>query len=369
MIDKKYFIKSTISFILIVVLFCTFLPVSYLLRPMYYNRNNVSGLYYEKENSLDMIYIGGSACFTFWEPLRAWKNSGIASFNFAHDTMTPQAIKHFIIEAQKTQKPKLWIIDLRPFQYADENYSDEILEKNMYCEIPVRKSTDSLSYSENRTQLINKSTTDFSKRLEYYFDISKNHTEWAKLAFYLFLKGGIKDGSYVLDYVDNVVKNPFKGYYFVPKTKSVEFTDYSNIAESVKIDDDANKCFIDLLDYCKEENLEVLFVVHSYIQEKEDKKEFNYMKEVIDKYGFGFINTNDYYGEMGLDYSFDFYNENHVNIFGAEKYTDFLSQYILKNYELPDRRDDVNYSSWNEDYENFNKEVENNKLIIKNLVE
>ena len=43
---------------------------------------------------------------------------------------------------------------------------------------------------------------------------------------------------------------------------------------------------------------------------------------------------------MQLNFDTDFYNENHVNIFGADKYTDFLIAYLKEHYNLPDRRKD-----------------------------
>ena len=77
------------------------------------------------------------------------------------------------------------------------------------------------------------------------------------------------------------------------------------------------------------------------------------MKEVIEQYGFDFLNTNDHYKEIGLDYNKDLYNNNHVNVFGAEKYTDFVAEYIDKKYDLPDKRGDEAFSDWNTCYDEF----------------
>ena len=69
---------------------------------------------------------------------------------------------------------------------------------------------------------------------------------------------------------------------------------------------------------------------------------------------------------MNLDYRYDFYNGNHVNIYGAEKYTNCLSEYLVKNYNLPDRRGEKEYKDdfdslipgWKEDVNKTKKEID-----------
>jgi len=68
----------------------------------------------------------------------------------------------------------------------------------------------------------------------------------------------------------------------------------------------------------------------------------------VQSYGYEFLNLNDSYEEMGIDFSTDFYNAYHVNVGGAEKYTSYLGKYISDNYDLPDHRDDMLYSEWEE---------------------
>ena len=81
--------------------------LSYLYRPVTTSRMNVCGFYAEPENSLDVVYVGGSACYRYWEPLKAWKDYGFTSYNFATDAIQPQVIKYILEEIQKTQKPFL----------------------------------------------------------------------------------------------------------------------------------------------------------------------------------------------------------------------------------------------------------------------
>ena len=331
-----------------------FVPMSYLARPTEVNRRNIVGLYAEKENSLDVVYVGGSAAFVYWEPLRAYNAYGFTSYNFGVNSVTPQSIEYLIKEAQKRQSPKLWIIDVRAFQYGEDR---------MFSEVPIRNATDALNYSTNRNDLIRASVKNKMSRIKYYLDFFKYKSRLPGV----FLDSIINKDFSFLNFIDNENKNSLKGFYFVPKTESLNFVDYSLVIDELMIDKKVNKLYIDLLEFCKEEEIKPLFVVHSYIQQEDHKKEYNYMKRVAEEYGFDFLNTNDYYNEIDLDYSFELYNENHVNCFGAEKYTDFLASYLKNNYELPDHRADVNYKEWSDLYPGFIEETNATKTEILRL--
>jgi len=70
------------------------------------------------------------------------------------------------------------------------------------------------------------------------------------------------------------------------------------------------------------------------------------------------VNTNMLYREMGLDFTQDFYDKSHVNVLGANKFTDYLAAYLDEAYDLPDHRDDESYESWNSLYEKYIGEKE-----------
>ncbi len=363
---SKRIIVSVISVAVIICMVISFVPLSYFLRPSGYNRDNIIGLYAEKENSLDMVYIGGSACFVYWEPLRAWNQYGFTSYDFAHDTITPEAIKYYIKEVEKTQSPKLWLIDLRPFQYGEESYSSEIDTPNMYYEVPIRNGTDNMMYSVNRNNLIKASVSDKSERMSYYIDFIKYHSNWTEIFHSCIDYFRLHYTSFPQSYI-NKKSNPYKGFAFIEDKKSVSFTDCSAVTKEKELSPEIDKLFLDLIDFCGKEKLNVLFIVHSYCQTEEHKMKYNYMKRIISDNGFDFLNTNDFYKEIALDYSVDLYNENHVNVFGAEKYTDFVAKYIDSKYDLPDKRSTQEYKEWDNLYNDFEAKTDDVKQVINEI--
>lgn len=74
--------------------------------------------------------------------------------------------------------------------------------------------------------------------------------------------------------------------------------------------------------------------------EEEKQKMYNYMEDIINGRGYEFLNMNDYYDEMGLDFAADFSDYGgHVNAVGAEKCSTFLGRYLVEHYGIEDKRE------------------------------
>ena len=71
------FFKKSIVFALIFLIITPFLG-----RFLLSNENRIlDGFYYEKENSLDVLFFGSSHMYTGVNPNVIWKNTGITSYN------------------------------------------------------------------------------------------------------------------------------------------------------------------------------------------------------------------------------------------------------------------------------------------------
>jgi hypothetical protein len=96
---------------------------------------------------------------------------------------------------------------------------------------------------------------------------------------------------------------------------------------------------------------------------------YNYIGERVTSGGFGFLNMNRNYDEIGLDPATDFKdNGNHTNAAGAEKVTAWFGKWLKEHYELPDRRGDAAYTSWQQAYERWKAEQAEDLQTIKQHV-
>ena len=81
----------------------------------------------------------------------------------------------------------------------------------------------------------------------------------------------------------------------------------------------------------------------------------NSATSIIEKNNYKVINFNTL-EDFEVNFKKDFYNSQHLNVYGATKYTLYFSKYLKNNYDLPDHRGDKKYSSWVDEYERFKKE-------------
>ena len=109
---------------------------------------------------------------------------------------------------------------------------------------------------------------------------------------------------------------------------------------------------------------------HSYTMTEERQAQYNYIADLIEPYGYTFLNLNDYYEEIGIDFETDFYDYGgHANAFGAEKTTEFLGKYLNEHYTLPDKRGQEGYEDWDKAYERWCAQTEEAQTTILERIE
>ncbi len=339
----------TVAFLL--VFLWLFLQATHLFRPI---RNNIASFYSVPENSLDVIFIGGSSTFVYWEPYEAWNDHGMVSYNYSTSSMSPALLKNLITEAGRYQDPELYVIDLRAFDVREEH-------PDFYSVEYLRNITDAMEYSFNRIDAIEYAFGYEQPEDRFdpasYLDLMLYHSRWKNLT----------EDSFQREPV--LLEN--KGFEFIQFAYHMPFekNDYSWVTEVEPLSADTNAILIELLEYCKQEELNVLFFLNPfYMDSPVTKARYNYIQGLVEKYGYRFIDCNDYYDEMKMDFSTDFYNRDHVNILGAEKFTRFMGKYITTYYEIPDRRGDPDFADWEAGYGPWKERVLEQKERVQEAI-
>ena len=305
-----------------------------------------------------MVYIGGSVCIVDWSPYTAWEKCGIATYAFGKSTLYSFEVLPLIKEALQYQSPTLLTIDLRPFQYTDSQSESAIgyepclsLAWCMPDFSPNRLKIleDAYVYSTNKTE---KDT-----RFSFYFDFIRTRGRWPYI-----------NGDSFLYAIPGIKKSDTKGYLFIPKHEAIKLPVNSGITDELPVSNLAGQNLLELLSYLKNINQKAVFVVAPYAESEIERKQYNYLSRIIQENGFTYINANDYYSDMEIDETHDFYNVNHTNIFGAEKYTKFLAKYLVGHYALPDRRSDDRYFEWDEGYQVWIEKSDAVKRKIEKLI-
>lgn len=285
----------------------------------------VKNFYKLEKNGQDMIMIGASTVFTDYSAALAWKEFGYTSYSLATNMAPMGLAKSMLIEARKTQNPKLFVIDINGILYNDEQESREGA---------LRLWIDNMPSSRNRIDTINELVPK-DQRLAYYFPFLKYHSNWSQLD--KCFKQSIEELSEDTDNIHLSVLGMQGNSKIEPQRNYIDIKKYNNTSSMHKLSGQHLK---DLLDYCKEEKLtNIIFTnMPRYYSKKmlPERERNNSAKELIKKYGYDCIDMDDDVEKIGLDPENDFYNQNHLNIYGQKKLTVYLGKLLNERYKLSD---------------------------------
>ncbi len=330
-------IVGSVIFILIAVI--ALVPISYMFRPTDggISRFVMSGFYAEDEDTLDVITLGSSSMYRFLNNPLLWEEYGITSYNFATSSQQTDMYIPLIKEALKTQKPDLFVIETRAYiKYFTEKEA---------LDITFRRVSDNMKYSWDRIEMINEYEPDLEKRLTWYFDLISYHGQWESLE----LKN--------IKYYDNENKRPLKSWKNIYKVDEIKAPlSFENVQPS-PMDELQEERLLELLEFCKKEEIEVLFVATPWEMKQKYMEKALYVEQLVTEHGYKFWMGNRDWEKMGLDHTKDFYDKKHVNMWGAEKFTRFFGAYLLENYDMDLSHSKTTVKEWDNVVEKNKAEV------------
>lgn len=295
------------------------------------------GIYEEKENSLDAVYIGSSDCYAFWSPTLAWKEYGINVCTYTCPRKPLTVTEYMMKEARKTQPDALYIVNINTL---GEKPTDDVVMHRLLDNMP-----NSILKWQLAQYLFDSAELSFSQRLQYYFPIIRYHSRWNQLSV----------GNLARWVNDKKNGNVQPAHLKIMRDIS---SAYHTSSERADISELLKDSLESLLDYCDAEKVKVLFVTVPRAEDKlSDVKKYNTVNDYVSKRGYPVLELNSQVDKIGLDLKSDYYNNKHLNIHGAIKYTRFLSEYLVENYGFKDKRNDPSYASWDSAVEVYGKVI------------
>lgn len=292
----------------------------------YRNYHMIRGFYEEPENTLDAVYIGSSNAYAFWNPLLAWESHGITVYSYTSNDQAFSAAPYLIEEVRKTQPDALIIVNVNSLR------DTRVSESNMHYLL------DNMPLSLNKLKLTKflagTAGYSFSDSMEFYFPILRYHERWSELTMddFDFKLNGLKGSSAYPNYL-------------------VTSEDISSLYHTASASTEPEEAVIDtlntLLDYCDENSVNILFVTVPRAERKEETpSNFLYLNDLIESRGYPVLNLMDQLDEMGIDLKKDYYNDLHTNIHGSAKFTQYLADYLVENFDFADKHGNEIYSRW-----------------------
>lgn len=333
------------------ILFFILRSVSYVMRMNGTTKSRFAGFYAQEKDSIDVLMIGASTVSTSLIPAYMWDKYGFTAYPLSSNSLRPKAIKYLIEEGYRYQNPKLVVVEMRTFAMPDEDQAKD--------EGHIREVVDNMRYSIHRVKTINALTEEFDNKATFYFDIMKYHPNYGML----FQPSEWKMYNYKTDDIMKgfEIKNGQMAYRRKKKNDlKLTYNDGRN-----PIPQKQEEVLKDLLDFAKDKDLQMLFVVTPRDHDGDFEGQMNYMKDIIEEYGYDVINTNELAKEVDVDYRYDMDDGAHTNVWGAIKVSDFVGNYISQNYLGTIGHSDSVTRNWNEAYKVFKDRLDNTEVEMK----
>ena len=354
-------IIKIISLVIAVVVTSAFLQ-QYVLIHYDSNRLMLEGFYLEEKNTIDVGLIGSSEVYAGFSPGMAYDKFGFTSYDYASASCTATAAITQVKEMMDNQSPKIILMEVNAFLYGVDRDGVDV---NAFKDSSIRNYIDNIPMNDNKKAFMDEYIDD-DLHIEYYLPLIKYHSAWndlpdslrymrscfeQKLRGYSVLKG-FKTRTRVFQ--------PLQKLYNAEIQKDNKKAPLSSTAE-----EEINK----LLDYCKKENINIVFYRAPHlIDEKTVKRteRTNTLEEIITSKGFDFYNFERNYAEIGIELKNDFYNYDHLNIYGCEKFTEYLGKILVDKYNITETQLNENQKKmWEKTAKSFRKLYDYSDELIK----
>ena len=334
---KKAIIKGTVLIAILAVLIFSLNNI------MILKGSSKSKFYqglYNEENKFDVLFMGSSHMLNSVNPNILWGEYGITSYNYGTGGQSLDTTYYLLKEALKVQKPKVVLLDLFYLGLTDD-YGNQAY---------IRSVLDNMKLSSNKLEAI-KNCTPKDLRLTYLMPMLKFHTRWKELT---------EDDFNV----DLTAYYYTKGFGGVTDKYGVENKSNFDVTEVGVIPQKAEEYLYKFIELSKEYNFDLVFINAPYDYTstaesenwvKSDLAILNRASEIAEENNIPFINysTKEKLEEINFDFPNDMNDIGHCNIWGANKVSYNLANYLHKNYNLEDYRGKKGYEDWEDGYQKY----------------
>ena len=305
-------------------------------------------LYYaEKDNTLDVLFMGNSDMYRGMSPIVLWDEYGIASYSYTSPGQRMWTSYYVLLDALRSQSPEIIVLNV-----------DSIQSTGPSAESNYRKALDNMQMSPVKIKAILDPAFKFNieKKISFVFPILRYHTRAADLT----------KEDFELAYGYNVFE--YKGMDMNANVRPYEGgnTYMEEKEESFEIPEEPKKYVDKIIEICEENNIKLILV------EIPSADSWSYAKSIaLSEYALEkevpFIDFNLLLDEIDLDWTKDTEDGgDHLNVIGAEKVSKYMGEYLKQNYDIKDRREDENYKSWFESSNIYHKDKQEKINKVQN---
>ncbi len=304
------------------------------------DEDRVMMLHKEPKNTIDVLLIGSSATYSGFSSAYAYEKYGFTSYPYALGGATCTMWKPALQDTLRRQKPKLVVVDVFGGGYDAEMVRTRCNQVyTIMAHYPLSPEKVSMAREIERN-------IDRTSVASLLFPILRYHTNIAPNLRKI--KPRLRAEFYG--------PSPLKGIETKTRIRILRKIDNSAFETGTKeLEGGSERVIREFLDYCKEKDINVLFVKYPLVLKKNEPEEIdvtlraNRVDEIAEEYGYQTLNMQKEFYEIGLKEIGDFYNHGHPNVYGQKKVTEYLGRYIRDEMGIgPSELSEENKAAWDE---------------------
>ncbi len=294
-------------------------------------------------DEVDVVYMGASSTCWNWNPVVAYHENGVASQMMGSERLAPDALPYLIKEARQ-KDPKLYIVDAQRLVGTSNDF------------IGAQGAITNLRISKHKMDAMKDILEEYTdeEKLWGYFPIAYFHNRWKSLGYKDFKPADYDFLGYSMRAVAGTAL-PQGKEQLDAEPRTLNGWQLENLNKVLRV--------------CSQLDGQVLFVIAP--NNDGNAGYYRYIQDVVTKAGFDYINAKGYLEEMGIEIG-DMRDISHLTMYGAEKYTTWLSGVVAEKYNLPDRREQANYKSavlYESEYEDYIENKVNHGVMLGKYLE
>lgn len=282
----------------------------------------MEGLYKQPGGSVDVLVMGSSHAYVDIDPAVLLNEEGISAYDLCASMQPIWNTYYDLKEALKYQQPKLIVVDIYRLVESFDYVKESKLIKSTFGMRPSKEKMaairESLSVEQQKDAWL------------YFLEFPIYHNRYREVTFSDFL-------------TDYSLPEDYRGHVPADHVEAMERPAVSQVTEQMPMTEKTALYFQKLLDLAKKEKIPVLLILTPYIVQEDDQKVYNTVKELLATYPedeVRFLDFNEAYDEIGIDFATDFADYDHLNVAGCQKFSSYLGKVLRTLYELPDHRNE-----------------------------
>lgn len=279
------------------------------------------------KNSADILCYGSSHNMCTVNHGLLWNQHGFTSASAGGIGLSLRTTYYFIRETLNYQKPKVILLETVYTVWESEEYTG-------YEEVMA------LNHSKDRAALVKELYEGDENYKDYLLRLPVYHTRYWEITKRDFTGFGM----YSL------------GYYGTWNLyRDGQPRDFSQTAVPVPIDAEKLIWLDKIVELCRQEEIELVFYLAPYNAAVTDDEwnKLDWVEQYAAENQIPMINFNKLNSEINLDFTNDYADNHHLNVYGGAKVTEYLGNYLAENYDLEDHRGQKGYDVWENCYRNY----------------